>query len=70
MPNLGGAQLIGGFVFSSIGLVAFVYGKRMHVWKPMLIGFALMAFPYFVEDAIALCGIGAALSAGLFLFRD
>ncbi len=51
-------------------MVAFVYGKRMHVWRPMLIGLALMIYPYFVEDALPLCGIGAALSAGLFLRRD
>ena len=41
MPTFG-AELIGGFVFSSIGLIAFVYGKRMHVWKPMFIGLVMV----------------------------
>jgi hypothetical protein len=30
------ANLICGFVFGSIGFVAFIYGKRMNFWKIML----------------------------------
>ena len=46
MPVFSGANLIGGLVFGSIGFVAFVYGKRMHIWKPMLIGLALSSAFY------------------------
>jgi hypothetical protein len=70
MPLFSSANLIGGLLFGSIGFVAFVYGKRMHVWKPMLVGLALMAYPYFVENEIALFAIGAVGTAALFLFRD
>ena len=56
-------------LFGSIGFVAFIYGKRMHVWKPMFLGLALMAYPYFVENDIALFAIGAS-ARGAFLFRD
>ena len=70
MPVLNGANLIGGLLFGSIGFVAFVYGKRMHVWKPMFLGLALMAYPYFVANNIALFAIGLAGTATLFLFRD
>ena len=70
MPLFSGANLIGGLLFGSIGFVAFIYGKRMHVWKPMFLGLALMAFPYFVENDIALFAIGAVGTAALFLFRD
>jgi hypothetical protein len=70
MPVFSGANLVGGLLFGSIGFVAFVYGKRMHVWKPMLLGIALMAYPYFVENDIALFAIGAVGTAALFLFRD
>ena len=70
MPVFGAANLIGGVLFGSIGFVAFVYGKRMHVWKSMLLGLALMAYPYFVENNIALFVIGAVGTAALFLFRD
>jgi len=44
------ANLIGGFVFGSIGFVAFIYGKRMNLWKIMVCGLALMIFPYFIAD--------------------
>jgi hypothetical protein len=70
MPVFSGANLIGGLVFGSIGFVAFIYGKRMHVWKPMLIGLALMAYPYFVENDMVMFAIGAVGTAALFLFRD
>ena len=49
-----GAELIGGFVFSSIGLIAFAYGKRMQVWRIMLLGIVLMAYPYFVPSTAML----------------
>jgi hypothetical protein len=70
MPVFSGANLIGGLVFGSIGFVAFIYGKRMHVWKPMFIGLALMAYPYFVENDVAMFAIGVVGTAALFLFRE
>ena len=63
-------NLLGGLLFGSIGFVAFIYGKRMHVWKPMLIGLALMAYPYFVANDVAVFVIGAVATAALFLFRE
>jgi hypothetical protein len=47
-------NLIGGFVFGSIGFVAFIYGKRMNLWKIMLCGLALMIFAYLIADAVIL----------------
>ena len=70
MPSFSGTQLFAGLIFSSVGFVAFVYGKRMHVWKPMFIGLLLMAYTYFVESTALLFGIGLVLTAALFLFRD
>jgi hypothetical protein len=70
MPVFSGVNLIGGLLFGSIGFVAFIYGKRMHVWKPMFLGIALMAYPYFVTDDLTLFVIGVAGTAALFLFRD
>lgn len=70
VPVFSGANLIGGLLFGSIGFVAFIYGKRTHVWKPMFLGLALMVYPYFVENDIALFGIGVVGTAALFLFRD
>lgn len=69
MPEFSMAEMIGGFVFGSIGFVAFVYGKRRQIWTPMLLGLALMAYPYFAPNTLSVFGIGAALTAALFLFR-
>lgn len=70
MPGFGGAELIGGLIFGSVGFVAFVYGKRMKVWKPMFIGIGLMAYPYFVSSDVLLYSLGALLTAALFVWRD
>ncbi len=69
MLNLSAANLIGGFVFDSIGFVAFIYGKRMNLWKPMLLGIALMVYPYFVSNDAVMIAIGAIGTAGLFFLR-
>ncbi|HYY14220.1 MAG TPA: hypothetical protein VE758_07295 [Chthoniobacterales bacterium] len=61
------ANLFAGLIFGSIGFVAFVYGKRMHLWTPMLCGIALMIYPYFVNNALALWLIGVA-GTGILLF--
>ena len=70
MLQFDAANLIGGFIFGSIGFVAFIYGKRMQLWKMMLCGLALMVFPYFVENMSILYGVGVAGTAALFFLRD
>jgi len=64
------ANLFAGLLFGAIGLAVFSYGKKMTVVKPMIIGVALMAYPYFVSQTWALYGIGVALCVALYLFRD
>jgi hypothetical protein len=70
MPALSGPNLFAGLLFSSIGFVGFVYGRKMSAWRPMFLGIALMAYPYFIEDTITICAIGLAGSAALVYFRD
>jgi len=70
MLNFSTANLIGGLVFGSIGFVAFMYGKRMNLWKPMLLGIALMAFPYFITDDKIMLVIGIFGSTALFFVRE
>ncbi|HPF12743.1 MAG: hypothetical protein H6830_07970 [Planctomycetes bacterium] len=62
-------NLIAGFLFGSIGMVAFVYGKRMVQWSTMFLGMALMAFPYLIEDTLWVYIVGVVLTACLFVFR-
>ena len=64
------ALLFGSFLFGAIGMAAFVYGRKLALWKPMVIGVALMAYPYFISQTWLVYVLGCALSAGLFVFRD
>ena len=50
-------------MFGSVGLGFFVYGKRQKAVVPLVCGLALMLFPYFVSDTVALVAVGAALVA-------
>jgi hypothetical protein len=63
------AALFGSLLFGAIGLAAFIYGKRMVLYKPMVFGIVLMAYPYLVAQTWLLCAVGCALCLGLFLFR-
>lgn len=68
--NFSTANLIGGLVFGSIGFVAFIYGKRMNLWRPMFLGLGLMVYPYFVSSDIILWGAGVVGSVGLWFVRS
>ena len=70
MPEFSAPNLLAGLLFGSIGFVGFIYGKRTSRLKPMVIGLLLMAYPYFVENTLALCGIGVAGTAALFWLGD
>lgn len=67
---MSGSELLGGLLFSGIGFVAFTYGRKMGQWKPALIGVLLMCYPYLVPGTVWLYGLGAALTAALFYFRE
>ena len=64
------SNLFAGLIFGSVGFVAFIYGKKQALIKPMIIGIILMAYPYFITNTIALWGIGTLLTVSLFIFRD
>ena len=64
------AALLGSILFGAVGLGAFLYGKRLVLYKPMVIGVALMAYPYFVPQVWLMYTIGCALCLGLCLFRE
>ena len=64
------SNLIAGVIFGGIGFAAFIYGKRQSSFKAMMIAMALMAYPYFVSNSVAVYAIGIALTVALFLFRD
>jgi hypothetical protein len=59
--------LLAGLVPSSIGLVAFMYGKKQGRIPHMGIGVLLMVFPYFLSNVWLILGITAVLSGLLAL---
>ena len=62
--------LIGGFLFGSIGFIAFIYGKKNFEFRPMLIGIVLMVYPYFLRGTLMLYLVGTGLTAALYFFRE
>ena len=52
-------------LFSAVGLAAFRRGKRESNIICLLLGIALMVYPYFVEGLALNALIGAALSAAV-----
>jgi hypothetical protein len=61
--------LLWGLLFGSIGVGFALYGKQQRAVVPLLCGIALMVFPYFVPNVIALVGIGIVLMAIPYFFR-
>ena len=59
-------------VVSSLGFLAFYYGKGTHRFSLMLLGMAGMIYPYFVESLWLMLAIFVALLglAWLALLRD
>ncbi|MFS8066854.1 MAG: hypothetical protein ACMG6S_10830 [Byssovorax sp.] len=54
-------SLLASLLVGSIGFVAFAYGKKQSRLPQMLVGVALMVFPYFVASVPLILGIGAGL---------
>ncbi len=63
------ASLLWGLLFSSIGVVMFVYGKKQNVFMPLLCGALLVVYPFFVTTTAWLVAIGVVLAALPFLVR-
>jgi hypothetical protein len=50
-------------LFGSIGLGFFVYGRKQRAVVPLIVGLALMIFPYFVSGTILVVVVGSVLIA-------
>ena len=64
------SQMMASLIFGSIGCAAFLYGTKNRYWRALVIGVALMGFPYVVSSTVWTYVIGAGLCAALFVFRD
>jgi|GEM_PF-561834 len=57
-------------IFSSIGFVGFVYGKKNALWRPMVLGISLMVYPYFWSGTLMVYLLGIALTVALYYWRE
>jgi hypothetical protein len=55
--------LILGLLFGAVGTVYMVYGKRIHDPMYLIVGFALVIYPYLFSNIVLILVIGAALAA-------
>ena len=63
-------KIIAWIIFGAIGFGVFMYGKKERSIKPLIIGIALMGYPYFVNNTFWLYGVGAGLCLVLYFWRD
>jgi hypothetical protein len=63
------STLLWGLLFSSIGLGFFLYGRQQRSPVPLVCGLALMIYPYFIPNVVALVAIGVVLSAVPYFLR-
>lgn len=70
LSHMSGVALIGGILFSGIGTVVMVYGKKKMNVKTILIGALLFGYPFLVYTTAMTYGIGIGLCLLLFLTRE
>jgi len=63
-------NLLAGFIFGTLGLGAYSYGKTLNRWQPRVIGLSLILYPYFVSIPWLLWGIGVGLLGLLWFYHD
>ena len=68
--DFNGAKILAYIIFGAIGFAVFVYGKKNKFVRPMIIGFALMAYPYFFSGTLVIYLVGIALIAALYFWRE
>jgi hypothetical protein len=63
------STLLWGLLFSSIGFGFFLYGRKQRAAVPMVCGLAMMIYPYFISNVLALIAIGIVLAAIPYFLR-
>ncbi|MCA8979098.1 MAG: hypothetical protein H6831_06060 [Planctomycetes bacterium] len=59
-------SLFTSLVVSSIGFGIFIFGKRQERVPQLIVGGAMMAFPYVISDPLPVLAIGAGLIVCLY----
>lgn len=61
--------MLWGIIFGSFGFGYFSYGKKQSAVVPLVVGVALMVFPYFVGNIYVLILVGIGLMALPYFIR-
>ncbi len=69
MFDLDPYSILAGFIFSTIGMGAFTYGRKLDLWQPRAIGLVLLIYPYFISNAWLLWGLGVGLLILLWFYH-
>ena len=64
------AKIFACTIFGAIGFAVFLYGKKNKSVRPMIIGAALMVYPYFISGTFFLYLVGIALTTALYFWRE
>jgi len=59
------AGFLASFLVGTVGLGLFVYGRKQLRTPQLVVGIAMMAYPYFIESAAVICAVAGALLIGL-----
>lgn len=70
LNNLTFTNIIGGLIFSSIGMFAFSYGKKVMNVQLIFIGVALMGYCFFVSETLWVYLVGSGLTAAAYFARN
>jgi hypothetical protein len=68
--NFSMGWVIASLIFSSVGFVAFMYGKKRRLWRPIVIGIVLMVYTYVLSNVLVISIVGTILTAALFFWHD
>lgn len=67
LPSM--AYIVGAILFSSVGYVAWRYGRKRQLTRVKWLGVALMLYSYVAFETWILYAIGAALCVALYVWR-
>jgi hypothetical protein len=67
MTSLDGNALLLSLAIGCVGLACFVYGKRQGRLPQMVAGAALMIYPYFVPNLVAMAILAVAITVALWI---
>lgn len=62
-------SILATLIFSTIGFGALVYGRKLELWQPVAIGIALMAYSYFMPNALLNWLVGVGLCVLLWFYH-